>query len=83
MIKDEVCEIVSMSFNEDTCYPGLRDNWSKENKTLGQCVITALVLNDFFGGNKNLKIYEKLDCKCALNWLNQGYYKKYRVFFEN
>ena len=50
MIIDEVCEIVSKSFNKDTCYPSLRDKWNKENKTLGQCAITALVLNDFLGG---------------------------------
>ena len=47
---NEVCEIVSMSFSKDTCYPVLRDKWSEENKTLGQCAITALVLNDFLGG---------------------------------
>ena len=50
MIIDEVCEIVSMSFNKDTCYPSLRDKWNDKNKTLGQCAITALVLNDFLGG---------------------------------
>ena len=26
------------------------------------------------GGNKKLKIYGKLDCKCALNWIKKGYY---------
>lgn len=50
MIIDEVCKIVSMSFNKDTCYPALRDKWCEENRTLGQCAITALVLNDFLGG---------------------------------
>ena len=50
MIINEVCEIVNMSFSKDTCYPGLRDKWNEENKTLGQCAITALVLNDFLGG---------------------------------
>lgn len=50
MIIDEVCEIVSMSFNKDTCYPGLKDKWNIDNKTLGQCAVAALVLNDFLGG---------------------------------
>ena len=50
MIVDEVCEIVSMSFSKDTCYPNLRDKWTNKNKALGQCAITALVLNDFLGG---------------------------------
>ena len=50
MIIDEVCVIVNMSFSKDTCYPDLRNNWSKENSSLGHCAITALVLNDFLGG---------------------------------
>lgn len=177
MIINEVCEIVSMSFSKDTCYPVLRDCWNEENKTLGHCAVTALALNDFLGGkimrcmsetgshyynlvngeivdltvfqfknlpdyengeertreyllsnedtknrykllfervkenfikygkkdyklmtkngiilskipgalggNKKLKIYGKLDCKSALNWLDKGYYAETRVFFEN
>ena len=35
------------------------------------------------GGNKKLKIYGKLDCKSALNWLKKGYYVDNRVFFES
>ena len=177
MIINEVCEIVSMSFSIDTCFPGLKDKWTLENKTLGQCAITALVLNDFLGGkimrcmsetgshyynlingeivdltvsqfnslpdyingeertreyllsnedtrnryklllervkdsfinygkkdyklltksgtglskipgtlggNKRLKIYGRLDCKSALNWIKKGHYVKDRVFFES
>lgn len=177
MIINEVCEIVSMSFSRDTCYPTLRDKWNKENSCLGQCAITALILNDFLGGkimrcqsetgshyynlinneivdltvsqfkslpdyingeertreyllsnedtknryklllervkdnflkygkkeyklltnsgtvlskipgtvggNKRLKIYGRLDCNSALNWIRKGYYIDNRVFFEN
>jgi len=177
MIINEVCEIVSMSFSKDTCFPGLKDKWNEQNKTLGQCAITALILNDFLGGkimrcksetgshyynlindeiidltvsqfeklpdyetgeertreyllsnedtknrykillervknnfikygkkdykiltldgivlskipgtlggNKRLRIYGKLDCKSALNWIKKGYYVETRVFFEN
>lgn len=35
------------------------------------------------GGNKKLKIYGKLDCYNALNWISKGYYIDNRVFFEN
>ena len=38
------------SWNFETCSPGLRDKWSEENPSLGQCAITALIVNDFFGG---------------------------------
>lgn len=34
----------------DTCAPRMRDKWSRENKTLGQCSITAFLAQDIFGG---------------------------------
>eukprot|EP00833_Pecoramyces_ruminatium_P014573 jgi/Orpsp1_1/1188605/evm.model.d7180000066038.1 len=34
----------------DTCAPRMRNEWSKENKTLGQCSITAFLVQDIFGG---------------------------------
>ena len=35
---------------EYTCAPRLRDGWCEENKTLGQCSITAFLVQDIFGG---------------------------------
>ncbi len=34
----------------DTCAPRMRDRWSPENRTLGQCSITAFLAQDIFGG---------------------------------
>lgn len=34
----------------ETCAPRLRDGWTPENKTLGQCSITAFLVQDIFGG---------------------------------
>ena len=34
----------------DTCAPRMRDGWTKENMTLGQCSITAFLAQDIFGG---------------------------------
>lgn len=34
----------------DTCAPRMRGNWTSENKTLGQCSITAFLAQDIFGG---------------------------------
>ena len=34
----------------DTCAPRLRAEWTPENKTLGQCSITAFLVQDIFGG---------------------------------
>ena len=33
-----------------SCAPRMRDDWSKDNPTLGQCSITAFLAQDIFGG---------------------------------
>ena len=35
---------------EYTCAPRMRNRWSEENITLGQCSITAFLVQDIFGG---------------------------------
>lgn len=39
------------SYSQDLCYEKVRNHWTKENKTLGMCAITALVVNDYFKGD--------------------------------
>ena len=34
----------------ETCAPRLRAEWSEDNKTAGQCSITAFLAQDIFGG---------------------------------
>ncbi|MBR6880146.1 MAG: hypothetical protein IKN14_03610 [Clostridiales bacterium] len=34
----------------DTCAPRMRHEWTPENMTLGQCSITAFLVQDIFGG---------------------------------
>lgn len=46
----ELKQFLSSSWSLETCSPGLIDNWSLNNKALGQCAITALIVNDYFGG---------------------------------
>ena len=46
----ELRQLLIKSWNSETCFPGLRDKWSEENPSLGQCAITALIVNDIFGG---------------------------------
>ena len=43
-------QLLIQSWNLETCAPGLRNEWNEENPSLGQCAITALIVNDFFGG---------------------------------
>ena len=35
---------------EYSCAPRMRKDWSKDNKTLGQCSITSFLIQDIFGG---------------------------------
>ena len=34
----------------ETCAPRMQQDWSEENRTLGQCSITAFLAQDIFGG---------------------------------
>ena len=34
----------------ETCAPRMRSDWSPDNMTLGQCSITAFLVQDIFGG---------------------------------
>lgn len=46
----DLYEILSEIWCADTCAPRMRQNWTPENKTLGQCSITAFLAQDIFGG---------------------------------
>ncbi len=37
-------------WSAETCAPRLREHWSAENPTCGQCSITAFLVQDIFGG---------------------------------
>jgi len=38
------------SWSKDTAYPKCADQWNKCNPSLGQCAVTALVVQDYLGG---------------------------------
>lgn len=42
--------IIKKSWSSETSSPSWRENWNKENPSAGQCAITALLVNDYFGG---------------------------------
>lgn len=37
-------------WTKETCTPRMRENWTEENRTVGQCAITAFLAQDIFGG---------------------------------
>ncbi|MCR5267346.1 MAG: cysteine-rich small domain-containing protein [Lachnospiraceae bacterium] len=43
-------DILSDLWCAETCAPRMRAQWSEDNKTLGQCSITAFLVQDIFGG---------------------------------
>ena len=42
---------LSNIWSKKTCAPRMQDRWSVDNKTLGQCSITAFLCQDIFGGD--------------------------------
>lgn len=52
-IIDTPCKLYDFLRNiwcEYSCAPRMRNHWSEENITLGQCSITAFLAQDIFGG---------------------------------
>ena len=39
-----------LSWSKQTCYPGCVEQWSKTNKSLGQCAVSSLVVQEYLGG---------------------------------
>ncbi|MDE7253651.1 MAG: hypothetical protein K2O32_12005 [Acetatifactor sp.] len=46
----DLYDALSSIWCADTCAPRMRLEWSEENRTLGQCSITAFLAQDIFGG---------------------------------
>ena len=46
----DLYDALSGIWSAETCAPRLRDKWSPENRTLGQCSVTAFLVQDIFGG---------------------------------
>lgn len=44
-------EIIENNWSKETCYTGCKDEWNFKKKELGQCAITALIVNDYYGGD--------------------------------
>jgi hypothetical protein len=43
-------EAIKKSWDGKTCYPPLAGKWTIKNPSLGQCAVTALIVQDLFGG---------------------------------
>lgn len=47
---EELFHILLGIWSADTCAPRLRRNWNPGSPTVGQCSVTAFLLQDVFGG---------------------------------
>lgn len=43
-------DLLSEIWCAETCAPRMRKDWRVENRTLGQCSITAFLIQDLYGG---------------------------------
>ncbi len=46
----DMYDLLKQTWRADTCAPRMRGDWTAENPTLGQCSITAFLVQDLFGG---------------------------------
>lgn len=47
----DLYDLLRVVWAADTCAPRMRGDWRAENPTLGQCSVTAFLVQDLFGGN--------------------------------
>lgn len=44
-------DFLSKIWSKETCAPRMRDEWSPNNKTRGQCSVSSFLAQDIFGGD--------------------------------
>jgi hypothetical protein len=49
-IEQKIKKAFRRSWDEKTCYPFLRNEWNENLPEVGQCAVTALVIQEFYGG---------------------------------
>lgn len=47
---EQLLRTLDIAWSRETAHPVFADKWSEENRSAGQCAVTALVVNDHFGG---------------------------------
>lgn len=67
----EVERVVRMSWGADTCDPVDLADWGPDNPARGQCGVTALLLNDLFGGDLVLGEVRVAGERTGVHWWNR------------
>jgi hypothetical protein len=50
MTLENLQNALAKSWGKDTAHRSVRNRWTDKNKALGQCAVTALVVNKYLGG---------------------------------
>lgn len=50
LLEDHLATLMPHVWRRETASPSLHDQWSQENPALGQCAVTALLIQQHFGG---------------------------------
>lgn len=51
MTIEELDNKLRQAYSAQTAHKNYQANWSKDNPTYGHCMITAMIVQDFFGGD--------------------------------
>lgn len=62
-------EALHLSWGKDTAYRKDAENWTPQNPALGQCAITALLFNEFYGG----RIYSGVSNDGTVHYWNRKF----------
>ena len=46
----DLYDALTRVWSRETCTPRMRERWSAQNPTVGQCAVTAFLAQDIFGG---------------------------------
>lgn len=55
----ELKHFLYAAYQHDTAYKTCVSTWSRKNPTLGHCAVTAMIVNEYFGGDIQFGYYEK------------------------
>lgn len=69
---DEVRAALEQSWSPETCDPFDLENWHEGNRSRGMCIVSSLVLQDYFGG-------ELLEALVHVDGAHYGYHTWNRI----
>ena len=50
MVERKLVNAIKNSWDDKTCYPQVRNSWDTRIPERGQCAVTALLINEWYGG---------------------------------